>query len=116
MVKWYRTEVGSLLVVSLPSVIREYIAQVTSCDPLLMKIEETGPYSKIKGYEVIIHEEKTVVLQGEDQDAWNAILRESKERGHAIVSGLKVLGVEDGKLREMLPTDFVLEATTPNPD
>ena len=94
--------VGSLIVIMITGMIREYIAEVISKVPLILKVEETGPFARLKDGDYIIFEEYSLRLQGDDEATQN-LLREASERGFPLASGLKRLGVTDGRLHYILP-------------
>ncbi|KKR14320.1 MAG: hypothetical protein UT43_C0028G0012 [Parcubacteria group bacterium GW2011_GWC1_39_29] len=79
-------KIGDLLVIWVTSSLRAYIAEVIGESPLILKVKEGGPYSRLKYDDFVILEKDSLKIQGND-------------------SGLKRLGVEDGKLHEILPVE-----------
>lgn len=100
----YTTNVGDQLVIWISAETAKYIAEVTQEDPLRMKVEETGPFANLKDGDFIIKDRDTEVWQ-EDGEAKQWMLRTAKELGHPFLSGLHSLGVTDGKLHEIWPTN-----------
>ncbi|HAU07484.1 MAG: hypothetical protein A2568_00795 [Candidatus Yanofskybacteria bacterium RIFOXYD1_FULL_44_17] len=84
--------------------ISRYIAQVIEEEPLVLKVEESGPYSRLKGEDFVIMENDSLRAQGDDETA-QELLREAVRRGKPLRSGLKSLGVKNGKLHEILPVE-----------
>ncbi len=97
-------KLGDFLVIWITGSLRKYIAEVTNEDPLILKVEETGPYARLKDGDFIVLEHYSIECQSDGEDAQN-LLRQAVERGKPIVSGLKSLGVEDGTLHEILPVE-----------
>jgi len=97
-------KVGDLLVIWLTSSIRMYIAEVIEESPLILKAEESGPYSRLRDDDFVILERASIRIQGDDETSM-ALLRERVQRGSPLISGLKRLGVEDSKLHEILPVE-----------
>ncbi|KKR02321.1 MAG: hypothetical protein UT29_C0004G0014 [Candidatus Yanofskybacteria bacterium GW2011_GWA1_39_13] len=97
-------KVGSFLAIMIIGVVRMYIAEVVQEEPLILKVKESGPYSKLKFEDFVVFEKDSLRLQGDDLTASN-ILREAVQRGKPFVSGLERLGITDGTLREILPVD-----------
>ena len=96
--------VGSFLVIMITGVVRMYIAEVIQEEPLILKVEESGPYSRLMGEDFIVFEKYSTRLQGDDLSVRN-LLREAIQRDEPFCSGLKRLGVEDGVLHEILPIE-----------
>lgn len=101
-------KVGSFLVVMITGVVSRYIAEVVQENPLILKIEESGPYSRLRGEDFVIFEKDSLRAQGDDLTA-QALLVEALERGRPLRSGLKKLGVKDGVLHEILPVELPTE-------
>ena len=97
-------KIGSFLAVMITGVVRIYIAEVVQENPLVLKVEESGPYSRLKSGDFVVFEEYSLRLQGNDLSARDVLL-EAVQRGKPFCSGLKKLGVEDGVLHEILPVD-----------
>ncbi|NQU83919.1 MAG: hypothetical protein HQ536_04375 [Parcubacteria group bacterium] len=68
-----------------------------------MKVEETGPYAHLKDDDFIIRERDTTQFQEDCRDDTNLFLETEFEAGRKVISGLKSLDVEGGKLHEILP-------------
>lgn len=103
----YTTNVGDYLIIWITGDSRKYIAEVTRGGPrkwdLRMKVEESGPYAYLKGGDFIIHEDETAQFQKDHREETDVFLKTEKQTGRKVFSGLKSLGVKDGKLREILP-------------
>ena len=97
-------KIGDLLVIWVTSSLRAYIAEVIGESPLILKVKEGGPYSRLKYDDFVILEKDSLKIQGNDETS-TALLREMAQRGKPLISGLKRLGVEDGKLHEILPVE-----------
>lgn len=95
--------VGDLLVIFITGSKHRYIAEVVDENPLKLKVTESGLFANLKHGDFIILEDESLQLQGDDtcQD----LLRESKEKGHPLISGLRSVRVEDDELHEILPVD-----------
>ena len=100
--------VGSFLVIMITGIVRMYIAEVIQEGPLMLKVEESGPYSRLKGEDFVVFEKDSLRAQVDDLTA-RALLVEALERGRPLRSGLKKLGVEDGVLHEILPVELPTE-------
>lgn len=98
----YSTEIGKLLIIEITGETNKYIAEVIKEEPLWLKVEEEGPYSKLKPGDYIIKEYYTSHLQS-GQHYVGKLLTDAKDRGKPFISGLKSLGVKDGKLHEIWP-------------
>lgn len=94
---------GDLIVIQITGCLGKYIAEIISEKPWAVRVEERGPYSRLVTGEFILNIDDSARLQGGDKKA-NALLREAIDRGHPLVSGLERLGVNDGKLHQILPT------------
>lgn len=94
---------GDLIVIMITGCTGRYIAEVIQEEPLRLKVEESGPYAHLKDGDFIVDEFTSAIVQDENDDETRALLAEAKRRGHPFVSGLKQLGVNDGKMHEMLP-------------
>jgi len=96
-------EVGQYLVIWITGVIGTFIAEITQEDPLEMKVEETGPYARLKYGDFIIQNEDTRLLRKDDAENTCVFLEREQQAGREVISGLKSLGVTDGKLLCLLP-------------
>ncbi|HBT80608.1 MAG TPA: hypothetical protein DEB13_01550 [Candidatus Yanofskybacteria bacterium] len=97
-------KVGDLLVIWMTWSFRVYIAEVVEESPLVLKVQESGPRSRLKDDDFVVLEKDSLRIQGDDEIS-TALLRETTQRGKPLISGLKRLGVEDGKLHEILPVE-----------
>jgi hypothetical protein len=104
----YTTKRGDYVVISIEGYIPHFIAQVVMEDPLYVKAKESGPLYRIRPGEYTILEEETSRLQNDHLR--NGLLRERKDAGRPLISGLRSLGVTDDDFYEFLPTD------TPKPN
>ena len=77
-----------------------FIAEVLTQEPLTLKICEEGVMAKVKDF--IIWEKETIQFQQSNEEAYK-LMAKYIEKGFPLLSGLKSLGVEDGKLHEILP-------------
>lgn len=94
----FTTNSGDYLVIWITGAVSYYIAEVVKSDPLVLKVEESGFYSKLKSGDFIVLADKTVILQQSGADSFLESVKESKSK---VLSGLKSLGIEDGKLKEI---------------
>ena len=99
----YTTSVGDFLVIWITGMLGNYIAEVTQSDPLQMKVEEDGPFAHLKHGDFVILEKETEQFQKDCREDTNVFLESEYKAGRKIISGLKSLGVTDGKLHEILP-------------
>ena len=97
-------KVGDLLVIWITCSVRRYIAEVIEESPLILKVEEGGPYSRLKDGDFVVLEKDSLRIQGDDETS-TALLRETAQRGRPLISGLKRLGVEDSRLHKILPVE-----------
>ena len=93
--------VGSYLIIQITGCISCYIAEVVQEEPLILKVEETGPYARLKRDDFIIMERDSERIQDSEQEI--AVLQEAVDRKHPLLSGLASLGVTSGKLHTILP-------------
>jgi len=101
----YTTNVGDLVAVMITGSVGRYIAEVVQSEPLILKVEEYGPYAHLRGDDFIINAWDSAIIQDLDESKSTALLKEAKERGHPFLSGLRKLGIGDGKMHEILPTE-----------
>lgn len=100
----FTTNVGDFLVVMLTGCLGSYIAEVAESEPLMLKVEEDGPYARLKNGDFVIIETDSATLQADRRNGTDRFLESEHRAGRKVVSGLKELGVTDGKLHEMLAT------------
>ena len=96
-----KTTVGSYLVIWITGGVRQYIVEVVEEEPLVLKIEESGPCSRLREGDYIIDETLSERIQKDGDDT--KVLQEAVDRGHPLCSGLRSLGVEDDKIHDILP-------------
>lgn len=99
----YTTHRGDYLVVSIAGYIPDFIVQVLQESPLYVMAKNSGPLSKMSPETYTILEEETSRLQNEHLR--NGLLRERKDDGRPLISGLRSLGVTDDDFYEFLPLD-----------
>jgi len=97
----YTTNVGDYVVIWITGNAVKYIAEITQEEPLQMKVQETGPFAYLKAGDFIVLTYETSQIQ-ESQDACDTLLKEYKDKGHPLISGLASLGIKDDNLYEML--------------
>ena len=98
--KKYSTKPGCYLVIMITGMVGSYIAEVTRSNPLRLKVQGGGPLANLKEGDFIIQEGDSARLQKDCREDTNVFL----ESGRRVISGLKSLGVTDGKLHEILPS------------
>jgi len=100
----YTTNVGDYIVIWLTYYIGgTYIAEVIQSNPLRLKLEETGIFSRLKEEEFTILESDTELFQTACREGTNGYLEAMQRTGEPPLSGLRSLGVTDNTLREILP-------------
>lgn len=92
---------GDFLVIWLTNDTRAYVAEVTHSDPLTLKIEEHGPFAKLKHGDFIVQEEETRRFRSEEERPH--LLAEYVAKKRPLLSGLSRLGVTDRCIHELLP-------------
>ena len=99
------TDVGDLVVGWVVGDLLMYIGEIIEKgSPLVVKVEEEGPYARLKvGEDFIIIHANTADLQADVRDDTNHFLNERYTDDRKIASGLKRLGVTDGTLRYIFP-------------
>lgn len=96
-----KTSVGSYLAIQINSIPGCYIAEVIEESPLVLKVEEEGSFSRLESDDCVIMHSESERLQDPKQEA--LVLHEAIGRANAFQSGLRSLGVTDGKLHEIGP-------------
>lgn len=98
----FSTNVGDYLIIQINGQADSYIAEVIQSEPLIVKVTEDGPYAKLKAVsdDFIVLKDETEQFQEDVRNDTNFYL-ESKYQ--YALSGLKSLGVMDGKLHKMMP-------------
>ncbi|MFA6338716.1 MAG: hypothetical protein WCW87_01495 [Candidatus Paceibacterota bacterium] len=92
----YSTEVGKYLVIHIIGDIHFFIAEVVTKDPLVIKITEEGLLSVLKQGDYVIYESFSADIQ--NIESQNNVIEKFK-----MYSGLRSLGVTDGKIYEICP-------------
>ncbi len=96
-------EVGKYLVIRLDESTVSHIAEVLQSDPLIVKITEEGPLSRLKeSSHFIVLETETKKVQGSEEES-TQFLAEAVKKGKPLISGLRSLGIGDNVLHEILP-------------
>lgn len=104
----FTTKVGDRVIIMITGMTAKYIAEVIQAEPLRLKVEEKGPFAKLKdGSDFIIAGVLTEEFQ--DEGRRDALLAREKERGYAFLSGLASLGVTDGRMHEIWPQPETVE-------
>ena len=98
-----KTKIGSYLITQITGHTRLYIAEVVETDPLVLKVEERGPFARLKSGDYIIDETLSERIQDPKQET--AVLQEAVERGIPLISGLASLGVKDEAMHDILPQE-----------
>ena len=98
-----KKSVGAYLVIQITGCTGFYVAEVLEENPLVLKVEEQGPYSRLKSGDYILINDFSERIQDSAQEA--GVLREAVLRGKPFLSGLASLGVTDGKMHEILPAE-----------
>ena len=100
----FSTKPGDLLVIQMTNYAGIYIAEVLQEKPLRLKVEESGPNANLKeGGDFVIDAINSAIIQDEDESKSTALLREFKQRGYPLASGLRRLGVTNHQIREYFP-------------
>ena len=100
--KTMNKKIGSYLVIQITGETKRFIAEVAQENPLILKVEESGPYSALKSGDFILDEDLSKKIQDPQQE--KVVLEEAVARGCPFVSGLASLGVSDGKLHSIFPS------------
>ena len=95
--------VGAYLIIWITGVTSTYIAEIIRTDPLEMKVEESGPYSRLRQDDFIINEDDSTAFQRDIREGRADFLKSEIAQGRKVISGLKSLGIADGKVHEILP-------------
>lgn len=97
---------GSYLIIWITGMLGHYIAEVVEEvplvreDPWVIKVEEEGPFSRLKAGDFGIVEDESLEFQDKEK-ARELVLRYA-QKPTPLASGLKSLGIEDGKLHTIL--------------
>jgi hypothetical protein len=100
MKKKYTTNPGDYLVIWITGRVDYYIAQVIKSNPLKMKVMEDGPFAHLKNGDFIILDGYSEKIQRDHQEHTNLFLEEMQK---PVFSGLKSLGVKDGRIHRIFP-------------
>jgi len=102
--KYASRKKGQHLIIWITGMLGHYIAEVVEEDPLMLKVEEDGPFSRLKagdfGGDFGIIEDESREFQ--DKRKVRELVLRYAEKSRPLASGLRSLGVEDGKLHEIL--------------
>jgi len=96
-----KTDVGKYMVVYIKGSSLVYIAEVVQSNPLIVKIQDEGPYAELKYDDINISTFATESLQ----EGLYGFLRFLRRAGRKIYSGLSSLGIEDGEIQEISARD-----------
>ena len=88
------------LIIWITGMLGHYIAEVLEENPLVLKVEEEGPFSRLRAGDFGIVEDESLEIQDETK-AGELVQRYAPKR-LPLTSGLRSLGVEDGKLHTIL--------------
>ncbi|MDD5290147.1 MAG: hypothetical protein PHT40_03050 [Patescibacteria group bacterium] len=99
----YTTNPGDYVVIQITGMIGTYIAEVIQTNPLRLKVEEEGPFARLKDGDFIISSRDTAKIQVDQKNNTNFFLKERHKQKIKIFSGLHSLSVKNGKLHEILP-------------
>ena len=93
------------VIIQITCTANSFIAEVTQEDPLIVKVEEEGPYSRLKqaSGDFIIMKSDTEQFHADIKDDTNFYLEENDADGQRPISGLHSLGVISGKLTYIHP-------------
>jgi hypothetical protein len=97
----YSKNVGDLLVIQITGMIKNCIAEVVKGNPLVLKVEESGPFSRLRGEDFIIIRDESKRIQSDGEN----FVREKWQNSRPLISGLKRFGICDGKLYEIIPSE-----------
>ena len=95
----FNLDQGSYVIIDIVGSTATYIAEVISEIPLMLKVEENGPYAHLKQGDFIIHDKETKKFQKD----YKKFLKEAQNNNRTIISGLKSIGIKNGQLHEVLP-------------
>jgi len=109
----YTTNVGDYLIVWITGCLDNYIAEVVRPDPLQLKIEESGPYACLKEDDFFVLMTGSEQFQKDLLEKTNIFLESEHQARRKVISGLKSLGITDGRLHEIPPE---IQQTGPNSD
>lgn len=102
----YTTNVGDYLVIWITAMTGTYIAEITQSEPLRMKVEETGPFARLRHGDFIIREADTEQFQKDCENNTNIFLQSEQNAGRKVFSGLKSIDVNDDTLHKILPDTY----------
>jgi hypothetical protein len=90
---------------------QKYIAEVIQEDPLHLKVEEEGPYARLKPGDYVILRRETEIWQARDEGG-QQMLYDAKAAESPFLTGLEKYNISDGKLHEILPSTEFTERLT----
>jgi hypothetical protein len=98
----FSTDIGELIVIKPIFMKGVYIAEIISKTPLIVKVEEmpTAYVLKENTGGFFILEKESAMIQ--TVEGFNKLVRQYAEDGIPLRTGLKKLGIEDGKIYEIL--------------
>lgn len=91
---------GQYLIIWITGMLGHYIAEVVEENPLVLKVEEEGPFSRLRGDDFGVVEEESLEFQ--DKEKAEELVRKYAQRPKPLASGLRGLGIDDGKLHTIL--------------
>jgi len=91
---------GSYLIIWITGMSGHYIAEVVEENPLVLKVEEEGSFSRLKDGDFGIVEGESLEFQ--DEEGAKRLVQEYAQKPRPLASGLKSLGIDDGKLHTIL--------------
>ncbi len=106
MKKSYNMTKGSFLVVSLALHENLMIAEVTSENPLTIKVAEDPDYLDLREGEFTVLESETCELQASEKTQ-NDLLWRYRISGKPIICGLKSCGIVGGSFVALLPRNLL---------
>lgn len=98
MIETYSKEIGQLVVIWITGMLGNYIGEITKANPMEIKVMEDGPFAYLRDGDFLIRDNCTILLQEDDKHDTSTFLLQEEAAGRKVISGLKRLGVEDGKL------------------
>jgi hypothetical protein len=100
MKKKYTTNPGDYLVIWITGHVAYYIAEIIKSSPLIMKVMEDGPFANLKDGDFIILDGYSGEIQRDHRECTNVFLEVIQK---PVFSGLKSLGVKDGRIHRIWP-------------
>ena len=91
---------GQYFIIWITGMIGHYIAEIVEEDPPVLKVEEEGLFARLKAGDFGVVEDESLEIQDKEK-ARGLVLRYASKKTK-LASGLRSLGVKDGKLHEIL--------------